>query len=65
MQSLEAFNFLNEVEAEVEPFELHERFETLNTSDDVVVELELDQRLDAEQVVDFDDVYLRHEENPS
>ena len=54
-----ALDLLDQVEAEVEPLELDEGLEALDASDDVVVELEFDKRLDANEIVDFDNVYIR------
>lgn len=62
-KSLETLNLLDQVEAEVEPPKLGQALEALDSRDNVVVELELDKSLDADKVVDFDDVYPKSKNN--
>ena len=59
MQRLEALDLLDQVEAQVEPLELGERFEALNTRDDVVVKLELSEGLNTDEIVDFNNICIK------
>ena len=49
------------VEAEVQPFELCEALQTLDSRDDVVIKLELDEISHPNQVVNLDNVYKKFE----